>query len=921
MKIRRFLLAIALCLMLTSQSVSASVFSDVASNHPNFNAITYMYENDIVEGYADNTFRPDQLVNRAEALKILLLGSDILVPEIQSQEIFPDVIHGTWYAKYVTKAKNLAIVKGDDNTGMFRPGDTMNLAEALKILLKTNNIDSPITSSNPYWDVSKDAWFGPYFEYAKLAGLLDHNSNENVYPATPVTRGLLAELMYRLATNDVVIADGKASYYGEKFHGRTTANGEIFDASAFTAAHLTHPFGTRLKVTSIETGKTVVVRINDRGPYVSDPNRIIDLSKAAFEYIAPLSRGIIEVKVELTNDSVTTSSTSSITDLLKGDLLNTSKTYCPDVSSLKYISETAYDKINLDNEIPTRMVIDEVLTLNGSTSASVDIVSAFIVDSDDNQTPFEGEVKNGRFSINIRFPKEDDFRLGILPGESGSSAIKQIKVLKNTCIEEVENTQLTSVSGLEFNHHEGDLLVSWNKGNYNLFKLTFAQGGLHKSYILHDTTEWKPIYKEFTSFISGDVVLSLRGGSLNQKSLLEPAQILWSPASEKSFMACTHYEYYVNEGEVGLTSLTEDAILKSTIKAVFKPKVDIRVGAAVILPSGKVEKIQVTSSSGTSQENAFDTEVFQSSSSSLTASFSTLSTGIHFLEVNNAEGLAAINVPIYIRSQYPLLPSPRDLSNGMSEDLGSNISDLKLQLLSLVNYDRNEHRISPLKLDNDLSRLAQFRSDDMVSNNYFGHWDKSGQTANDIRLNYGIQTQVAENLAKDINLTLAQYGLMRSAVHRSNILSTEWTRVGFGISKDSNGSYVVVQIFSTDPLDLDDLDSLRNSLLDTVNKGRSSNLVLQTNLNDLSQTWSVKMADEDFFDFTDGSDTSLVDMIYDTGISVTLGTYIMGNSSFSDVLEQASGNAQIQDSKWKNLGVGIEQDNLGIIKVTLIYTE
>ncbi|NIT70101.1 hypothetical protein GWO43_04200, partial [candidate division KSB1 bacterium] len=60
------------------------------------------------------------------------------------------------------------------------------------------------------------AWFGPYFEYARLAGLLDQSQNENVYPATPVTRGLLAELMYRLATSNLVVPDGKASYYGEK---------------------------------------------------------------------------------------------------------------------------------------------------------------------------------------------------------------------------------------------------------------------------------------------------------------------------------------------------------------------------------------------------------------------------------------------------------------------------------------------------------------------------------------------------------------------------------------------------------------------------------------------------------------------------------------------------------------------------------
>ena len=72
---------------------------------------------------------------------------------------------------------------------------------------------------------------------------------------------------------------GKASWYGPGFHGRLTANGERFNTNAFTAAHKTLPFGTKVKVTNNKTGRSVVVRINDRGPYVH--GRVIDLSKAS----------------------------------------------------------------------------------------------------------------------------------------------------------------------------------------------------------------------------------------------------------------------------------------------------------------------------------------------------------------------------------------------------------------------------------------------------------------------------------------------------------------------------------------------------------------------------------------------------------------------------------------------------------------
>lgn len=90
---------------------------------------------------------------------------------------------------------------------------------------------------------------------------------------------------------------GEASWYGPAFAGRPTANGEIFDPSALTAAHPTLPFGTRVEVRSIDTGRTVVVRINDRGPFVG--GRIIDLSRAAAEAIGLIGSGVAPVRLTL----------------------------------------------------------------------------------------------------------------------------------------------------------------------------------------------------------------------------------------------------------------------------------------------------------------------------------------------------------------------------------------------------------------------------------------------------------------------------------------------------------------------------------------------------------------------------------------------------------------------------------------------
>ncbi len=90
---------------------------------------------------------------------------------------------------------------------------------------------------------------------------------------------------------------GIASYYADKYQGRKTANGELFDQNKLTAAHKKLKFNTKVRVTNIETGKSIIVRINDRGPFVK--GRIIDLSKAGFKQLADKKSGVMDVKIEV----------------------------------------------------------------------------------------------------------------------------------------------------------------------------------------------------------------------------------------------------------------------------------------------------------------------------------------------------------------------------------------------------------------------------------------------------------------------------------------------------------------------------------------------------------------------------------------------------------------------------------------------
>lgn len=90
---------------------------------------------------------------------------------------------------------------------------------------------------------------------------------------------------------------GLASYYGKGFQNKKTASGERFNLHSMTAAHKTLPFGTKVIVKNLRNGKTVKVRINDRGPFVK--GRVIDLSKAAFSQIASLEEGLARVEVRI----------------------------------------------------------------------------------------------------------------------------------------------------------------------------------------------------------------------------------------------------------------------------------------------------------------------------------------------------------------------------------------------------------------------------------------------------------------------------------------------------------------------------------------------------------------------------------------------------------------------------------------------
>ncbi|MBN2307164.1 S-layer homology domain-containing protein [Candidatus Peregrinibacteria bacterium] len=171
-------------------------FSDVSKAHPNYEAIKYLQAQGIISGYSDGTFKPGNTVNRVEALKMLMLAFNVEAGP-GGKLPFSDTDDGAWYAATLATALGKGIVKGYDD-GSFRPSNTVNKAEYLKILFLTGGIkpeDNLV--ANPYSDVPKDAWYAPFAYLTNKMNLLDV-SNDRLSAGNGMTRGDVAETIYRL---------------------------------------------------------------------------------------------------------------------------------------------------------------------------------------------------------------------------------------------------------------------------------------------------------------------------------------------------------------------------------------------------------------------------------------------------------------------------------------------------------------------------------------------------------------------------------------------------------------------------------------------------------------------------------------------------------------------------------------------------
>ncbi len=237
--------------------------------------------------FPQNILAADQITRRDG---FLLIWSSISRPaESTREKPYIDVPKGDRGFLEITYAKSRGIL--NDENERFRPDEPLTPSDALLLLFRTRNLERlQADGTNDFMELPNAPDVPALVEKYHL----EYQSDTSIL-TEEVLLSLMRDLDLKLATEQ-----HEASLYSEKFHGKGTAFGETFDMHALTAAHRSFPHNTLVRVRNIANGKSVVVRINDRGPFVV--GRDIDLSLASFLAIAERSLGKINVTFERLGD-------------------------------------------------------------------------------------------------------------------------------------------------------------------------------------------------------------------------------------------------------------------------------------------------------------------------------------------------------------------------------------------------------------------------------------------------------------------------------------------------------------------------------------------------------------------------------------------------------------------------------------------
>jgi len=446
-------LAIGL-LLVTALPVSAAdagVFTDVSADSVYSTPLTYLKQKGVITGYADGSFKPEQTVNRAEALKLLIGGYS--KPLKESGSSFPDVPSGAWYANYVSTALADGFVKGYPD-GKFRPENTLNKAEALKIVHTIGDLTPSYTTIDP--SIGQNEWYAPFLLSSYDKQLIDAGTPSSYALTGNMTRGELATILYRVLymkeknLSAFPLSDtGRVSYYSNDLIGNNTSSGEKYNPDLFTAAHKTLAFGTFIQVISPDLQKSVLTRVNDRGPY--GESAVTDLSPTAFEALYPTSRGVFQGKVMPAG-------------------------VAKEFMEKKYLSNDTFPGLTLDSKTPNMFRVGEMFLLRGTVATSNQPLEVSFKSPSGQVVEYEYTTEGTAVRMPLAFKEEGAYTISI----NGRGLQKRYATLYAT--RGIEGRAIVNIepysTNIEIGHNGEDVRVGWEKkDDMTMFRLLWNENG------------------------------------------------------------------------------------------------------------------------------------------------------------------------------------------------------------------------------------------------------------------------------------------------------------------------------------------------------------------------------------------------------------------------------------------------------------
>ncbi len=626
----------------------------------------------------------------------------------------------------------------------------------------------------------------------------------NQEPHDPLTRGEIAEMAYRTAKVQekgfikayTYEGKGEASYYHPSLAGNLTANGEIYDPQAMTAAHRTLPFGTNVKVT--RNGKSIVVRINDRGPY--HDGRIIDLSEKAFYSLGKQSEGVYDVYVEVqSNDNVSVAVPETVLFNLQEQ---TKEGIVPDVVASAIDLE---EKKNLErgdtpfdfekaeqNQVPSvtgdffqtwtlRSPLDTEVWEGTYTEiygiakdyGNREVTGVLFNPKTKENQQFEGELSGKNFVIPVHFTKAGDYTFGVIFGDGGTTRVTEMKVLPHT--EPIRPPSAhtfqsdfdfsldpqTKVAKLSHTPQAEDTVIKYKLEQVGgKSKTLYADAGISEfllpfDYFL-DFDSPQPITISLHMAKSYDTTQRQRFSHWRRtkKREYKLAQTLL-PVKKTSILQFEKYLPLNTSQEIKIATQGQDLSV-----------------AHVIAPNGNVAIYDLKIEEG---EAAFTLFVDLP--------------GAYVVQVSKMSGETVFQDVVYARPDKNwVLPVQNwdfaAIPQAQSAD----------GVLWWTNQIRKSQSRTELEYNQSLANLAQQYATQMASQGFFSHTGPDGQTLQDRIQSFG-PGSYGENLGMGTSFEKVLETLEVSGSHRKNMLNPEWREMGVGMAYDSQDRVFLVVLF------------------------------------------------------------------------------------------------------------------------------